>query len=213
MLALLRKHGIRTGTAVDLGCGAGTWADLLAGAGFQVAGWDLSRAMIARARARVPRGDFTVGSFLDADLPPCELVTALGEVLSYALDARVRLPALRRFFARVHAALRPGGLLVLDVVTPGRGTPARTRVVEGVGWLVISRVSETREMLTREITTFMRAGKTWRRTDELHRQRLFHPREIAAGLRAAGFAVHRVRALGSVAFGPGQAAWVARRRP
>ena len=58
----LRKRGFDGGLVVDLGCGSGILSQAMAEAGYDVLGIDISPAMIALARERVPTGTFRVGS-------------------------------------------------------------------------------------------------------------------------------------------------------
>jgi SAM-dependent methyltransferase len=186
LLRRLRRVGIRDGLVVDLGCGSGIWARALLDAGYDVLGVDVSADLLALARARAPGARFVRGSAYDVDLPPCAVVTALGEVLNYGAPPRV----LPRVFRRVHAALRPGGLFVFDLAGPGRASarPRRTWQ-EGDGWMVCVQASEDRRRreLTRKITVFRRSGRLWRRSDEVHRLRLFDRETVLTDLTAAGF--------------------------
>ncbi len=131
LFKLLRQNGISEGVVVDLGCGSGIWARELADAGYQVIGVDLSPAMIALSRRRVPEGQFNLKSFLEFRIPACRAVTALGEVFNYLFDAANSLPSLRRVCKGVFDALAPNGLLVFDVAQPGRCKGLRQRFMEG----------------------------------------------------------------------------------
>jgi SAM-dependent methyltransferase len=86
VLDLLRVRGTSSGLIVDVGCGSGIAAEIWGRAGYEVLGIDLSPAMIDLARRRAPRAEFRVGSFLDADIPPCAAVTAIGECFSFLFD-------------------------------------------------------------------------------------------------------------------------------
>ncbi|MFF3851106.1 class I SAM-dependent methyltransferase [Streptomyces sp. NPDC002328] len=96
---------------LDVGCGTGSLAELIAAAGHRVTGVDLSPRMIQRARSKVAasglRGRFLVG---DAALPPTgdeKFDVLLCRHLVWTLpDPHA---ALREWTGRV----RPGGLLVL----------------------------------------------------------------------------------------------------
>lgn len=217
LLDLLRASGIDRGSVVDLGCGSGIWARALTGAGYDVLGVDQSGEMLRIARRTAPHARFLHGSFLDVDLPPCAAVTALGECFNYLFDESNELPALAGLFRRVHRALRPGGLFVFDVATPGRGGgpgTRRQRNLHGRDWAILLETEEDARgrMLTRHIVSFRKLGKLYRRADELHRLRLYRPTEIARELRRVGFTVRVVRGYGPVRLPKGWTAFVARKR-
>lgn len=200
VLRLLAAARIDSGRVIDLGCGAGHTARRLLDAGYEVCGWDLSADMISLARSRAPEADLRVGSFVDAELPDCVAVTALGEVLNYMLDEAADARALHRLFERVYAALRPGGLFVLDVLGPGQlaaREESRHRVSDV--WAVLVDAHEDRDgrLLTREITTFRKVEELYRRDFEVHRQRLVDPGALAAELRGIGFRVRVRRGYGT----------------
>src|SRR5271169_712016 len=77
LLRRLRQNGIRAGLVVDAGCGSGVWARELTGRGYAVLGIDISPDMIRLARRQAPVAKFQVGSFLSAELPACDAVTAI----------------------------------------------------------------------------------------------------------------------------------------
>jgi SAM-dependent methyltransferase len=191
LVRMLRGAGISGGLVVDLGCGSGIWAAALVRSGYDVLGLDPSPAMLALARERAPAARFVQVAALDAELPACAAITALGEVLSYQADARAGREATRALFARMYAALRPGGVLVFDVVGPGReqSTPPRRTWSEGEDWTVCVEVSQASGdgVLTRRIIVFRRFGDTYRRTDEEHRQWAYARDDVLADLAAAGF--------------------------
>ena len=95
---------------VDLGIGSGALAARLLAVrpAAKVVGDDNDDGMLALARKRLGRAVATLsGDFLRAAVPRCDVVTA-----SFALH---HVPTRRRkaaLYARCHAALRPGGLLV-----------------------------------------------------------------------------------------------------
>ena len=106
---------------LDLGCGAGPLSRRLAERGFFTWGLDVSPALIALARARLPDADFQCGSILDVPLPSAVAAAAVGEVLNYATAHDPA--ALVGVFARVFAALLPGGVFLFDLAGPGRREP------------------------------------------------------------------------------------------
>jgi SAM-dependent methyltransferase len=202
---------------VELGCGDGTTARALSDAGHEVHGIDQSPALVALARRRAPRASFEVGSFVDAELPgERDAIIAVGEVLGYALDARVDAVTLDRVFARCARALRAGGLLVFDLAGPGRGAPsARRGWSEGDGWAVLveTDAGAGERRLTRRIVTFRDVGGgRFRRSAEVHRLVLHRPSDVLARLRRAGFTARTLkRGYGGGALPPGLTAYVARK--
>ena len=210
VLEILRRNGIRKGLVVDLGCGSGLWARELIKAHYDVVGIDISEAMISLARRKVPEAGFRVASLFETDIPPCDAITALGEVLNYLFDPE---PELSSLFRRVYDALSPGGVFVFDVAEPGQ-TPEETTTMgftEGEEWVVLVEKEEDRGTLRRRITTFRKEGKHYRRSDEVHRQRLYHAPDVAGELRQAGFRVRTVRSYGRYRLPRTHAAFIARK--
>lgn len=136
---------VRPALVLDLGAGTGALAEaLLAGPGVGVVELlDVDEEMLDRARERLggfgSRARFTLRSFHDP-LPPCDAVAA-----SLALHHVRTLPEKSALFARVCAALRPGGVFVnadvtMPAVEPGRGEAWRAWAAH----LVASGIAEPR---------------------------------------------------------------------
>lgn len=230
LLQRLELRENQHGTVVDLGCGSGIAARLIRDAGFDVVGIDVSAAMIEIARARVPEGEFRIGSWVTATIPPCVAVTAIGEVLSYTgsdrssgtpspvpLDRARRSAARAALMRRVHSALAPGGWLLFDMAGPSR-TPAsgRHRVfTEGPDWAVLmeAEADEARSFLTRRITTFRSVGELYRRDAEIHRLELVDPADVSRQVRDAGFSVQVLDGYGPQGELSGLAVFLATKAP
>lgn len=216
LLATLRWAGIRRGTVLDLGCGAGPWLAALGAADYDAIGIEMSPALARFARRAAPRARVTVGSIYAIPLPRCDAVTALGEVLGYLPDDGSRIPSFGAFFRRVAKALRPGGVFAFDLIVRNERRPLRTRNYRiGDDWAVLAEAIEDpkRARLVRDITIFRRRGATWRRTHEVHHVRVPSREEITSALGAAGFdRVRASRRYGGFALMPHRLAFVARRR-
>jgi SAM-dependent methyltransferase len=196
----LRRNGLESGTVVDLGCGSGILARAVSEAGYRVLGVDLSPHMVELARAEAPLAEISCGSVHDAEVPPAVAVTAVGEVLNYATDARPGLEALASLAGRVAAALAPGGLFVFDVAMRGRHGPAGQRTVfhDREDWSLVMAADEHDQTLDRRIVVFRRTPSAdgpgagfYRRTDEHHVLRLYEAPEIERVLVDAGLDVER----------------------
>jgi len=215
ILKVLRENEITGGLVVDLGCGSGIWAGELLRAGYRVLGIDISEDMIELARRKAPGAEFRVGSLFGAELPPCDAVTAISEVLNYLFDPENERLGLGRLFARVHEALRPGGVFVVDVLGPGQVPPGTTTRGWSMGedWAVLSEREEDarRGIMERRIVSFRKVGEDYRRDDELHRVRLYPSEEIQDELGRASFEVATMRAYGDYPLGENHTAFVARK--
>lgn len=94
------------GVLLDAACGTGRYAEYAASSGHEVVGVDSSPDMLARARARVPDGEFLLG-----DLCSLPVDDDAVDVVVCAL-ALAHVPDLRPVFAEFARVLRPGGHLV-----------------------------------------------------------------------------------------------------
>ena len=211
----LRRGRITGGLVVDLGCGSGILSGYLTQAGYRTLGIDISERMVVLARKHVPGGEFRVESLLSAELPRCVAVAAVGECLNYLFDRANTTPNLVKLLRRIHSALEPGGLFILDVAESGRGRAAnRARVfVEGEDWAVLVANEEDirNRILTKRITSFRRVGELYRRDHEIHRQRLIARSELSRQLREIGFRVRGLAGYGPLEFGRGHAGLIARK--
>src|SRR6266508_1481571 len=109
--SLLRQVNPRCQTVLDVACGTGEHARLLAADGFAVDGLDLDAAFVRLARQKHPAGRFFEADMSDFHLPHrYDAVTCLFSSIGYlrTLDRVVR--ALTCF--REHLA--PGGVIVVE---------------------------------------------------------------------------------------------------
>ena len=196
-VAIAEKLG--AGSVLDIGCGTGTFACLLAGRGVDVIGADPARASLDVARAK-PGAERVRWLRCDAaSLPPLqvELATMTGNVAQVFLTDTDWETALRS----THAALRPGGRLVFETRDPAaqawrewdQAGSLSQADVPGVGavrsW---SEVTDVRGDLVsfRSIFVFEADGVVLTSESTLRfRQR----DEIADSLLAAGFVVDDLR--------------------
>jgi ubiquinone/menaquinone biosynthesis C-methylase UbiE len=100
------------GTVLDAACGTGRHSVHLAQAGHQIVGVDRSPAMLAKARAKLPQGDFREG---DLTALPVETASIDAVVCALALVHLAELTGAMAEFARV---LRSGGRVIISDVHP-----------------------------------------------------------------------------------------------
>ncbi|MFT4049237.1 MAG: class I SAM-dependent methyltransferase [Solirubrobacterales bacterium] len=190
LVAGLELQHLRDGVVVELACGSGISSRMIADAGYEIVGFDISPDMIEIARARVPEARFEVCSLYDAELPDgCVAVTAVGEAFNYLFDPRAGFEAMLEVFVRAHAALAPGGIFLFDVAQPGRAMPRLEHTAfSGDGWEVSVEVVEDPATRTLERRMVSRTGPGLSEQDtEIHRLDLYDHEEVFAALREAGF--------------------------
>jgi SAM-dependent methyltransferase len=195
--AIVGEFGART--VLDIGCGTGTFAVLLAGRGIDVTGADPAGASLDVARGK--RGADRV-RWLRCDaatLPPLQvdLATMTGNVAQVFVTNAGWDSALRG----AYAALRPGGRLVFETRDPARrawrewngvATRAHTNI-PGVGgvqtWV---EVTEVRGHLVRFRSTFVFDADGAVMTSDSTLRFRDHD-EVAGSLARAGFVLDEVR--------------------
>ena len=176
---------------LELGCGSGALTRHLIGAGLRVLATDASPAMVELA------GDAEVLVLPDDPLPPVDAIVSVGHVLNYLPDEA----AIDRALVAIAGALRPGGVLAMDLLDrrygeSRRDAPPYARVEDD--WALFTRYeSPAPDRFVRNITTFVATGDgSWRREDERHDNVLVDTSAVPAAL-----AVHGVEARVSSSFG------------
>jgi SAM-dependent methyltransferase len=108
MRARIEGRGFRN--ALDVGCGEGRFCRIMQRAGIRTTGLDPTEPLLARARELDPQGDYRLGR--------AEMIEADAEfdlVVSYL--SLIDIPGLGTAIAKMAAALRPGGTLLIANMT------------------------------------------------------------------------------------------------
>ena len=110
---LIQKYMMKAASILDLGCGTGIHAKLLAEKGYQVCGVDLSSEMLMVAKENYchPKVEFYQGDITSLRLQKkVDVVTALFHVMSYQTSNKVLVD----MFATAKHHLNPNGIFIFD---------------------------------------------------------------------------------------------------
>lgn len=107
---LVQAAGAKSGLRVlDLCCGQGNVAEVLAGRGCKITGLDFSPAMLTFARARVPEAEFVEGDAQNLPFGQDEFDVVVSNV------GICHVPDQRRALAEIKRVVRRGGRLAMSV--------------------------------------------------------------------------------------------------
>ena len=196
-MSIVRDLGARS--VLDVGCGTGTFACMLAQAGFEVTGVDPAAAMLAVARDKEGADRVQWIHGVATELPPMrvDLATMTGNVAQVFLDD----DEWTRTLEAVRRVLRPGGYLVFESRRPerqawlewNREDSFRRVEIDGVGvvesWHDVIDVSSP--LVTFRRTLAFHADGTKLTSDSTLRFRTLD--EIVESLALTGFQTDEVR--------------------
>lgn len=207
---LLVHHPVAGHHALDLACGTGTLAVMLADEGWNVVGLDVSAAMLEVARAKAHNLDASGhATFVQGDmrslwaghvetsevLQPSsfDLVTCMYDSLNYLLTE----PELVACFSGVAHALRPGGMFVSDMNTWHflAHDWGEHEVVEAPGFIQAaqSMFDAVSGCSTMRLSCFVGDDRRgYKRFDETHVERAYPLETIRQLLEAAGLQIEAV---------------------
>lgn len=195
---LFRGSRIPVRSVLDLACGTGTIACLLAERGYEVIATDGSEEMLTQAAAKAA-GLEAPPLFLHQAMPRLRLLQPVDAVVSTldSLNYLTRERDLRETFCRVRRWLKPGGLFLFDVNTPYklRRMDRQLYMDETEESLCVWRTffSERRQVCTYQVDLFrLRPGGAWDRSFEEHRERAWSEAFLREALGGAGFSSVRL---------------------
>jgi SAM-dependent methyltransferase len=188
ILRLLAPVRERDGLVVELGCGSGLLTTHLLGAGHRVIATDASPAMLELAHEVAHDAEDIRRLVLPDDpIPAADAIVSVGHVLSYLPDE----PAIDRALVAIAGALRPGGVLAIDLCdleygVERRDAPNLGRV--GDGWAIVTESSvPSPHRFVRQMATFVRnEDGSWRRDDERHENVLIDTSRVPSLLSEHG---------------------------
>ncbi len=183
------------GLVLDVACGTGLWARRLAVYGWRVVAVDRSEAMLNYAQKQCSRLPVT---FIRADLRELpfaarfDLITCTYDSLNYL----IRRGDLSRALLRFRWALRSSGAAVFDLNTAVAmselwGSEPLVRRTHGAIGILTPAWNRRRQIGTLRVELFSRArgsNNLYRRVEEVHVQRAYHPETLRQLAHEAGFA-------------------------
>ena len=189
---LLEREGLHPRTAVDLACGTGSVALLLARMGMQVTAVDMSREMLCMAAQKADnvenRPVFVCQKLQQLKLPRgVDLAVCALDSMDYITDPAECQTAIHR----VYKALNPGGCFIFDV-----NTPEKLRAMDGQVFLDEDddvycvwrgEFDADTNVCTYWMDLFQRQGSAWQRSYEEHREYAYSANQLVGYLKKAGF--------------------------
>ena len=189
-----RKSRIPVRTVLDLACGTGTIACLLAERGYQVTATDGSEEMLTQAMQKAAALPGQPPLFLHQTMPRLRLLEPVDAAVSTldSLNYLTREKDLRETFRRVYRTLKPGGAFLFDVNTPYklRRMDGQMYMDETEDSVCVWRTffSERTRVCTYQVDLFrLRQDGAWDREFEEHRERAWTEEELRTFLADAGF--------------------------
>lgn len=185
-------YGLVPASAVDLACGTGSMALLLAKDGLSVLGVDQSEEMLTLAAEKamaLEQPPYFVRQRMEKlRLPaPVDLIVCCLDGVNYVTDPA----ALRETFSRVLAALRPGGLFIFDINSEAklRGLDGQILLDEDDEVFCLWRAEFNAEsrICSYGMDIFQKQGKLWARDREEHLEYAYRVEELRQWLAEAGF--------------------------
>lgn len=194
---ILEREGLQPRTAVDLACGTGSVALLLARQGLQVTAVDISEEMLCQANDKATEQDlqirFVRQRLEELRLPRgVDLAVCALDSLDYITDPKACQEAIRR----IYRCLNPGGCFIFDVNTPEKLRAMDAQVFldedEDVYCVWRGEFDEKTNICTYGMDLFQRHGDCWQRSWEEHREYAYSREQLTQYLRQAGFTSIRV---------------------
>ena len=185
------RHKQPIHSIVELGCGTGTLAAILAGRGYQVTAVDLSPDMLSVAAEKCEGLDVRL---VCQDMSKLSLPMQVDAVICCldSLNYVTRPAQVQSTFRRVFRALKPGGLFLFDVKTPFalEGADGQVYIDENEEVYCVWRgeYDARRRICGYGIDLFaLQDDGSWWRDGEYHEEYAYTMEELSEWLGSAGF--------------------------
>ncbi|MBI3989094.1 MAG: methyltransferase domain-containing protein [candidate division NC10 bacterium] len=190
----IEKHHIKVESMVDVACGTGTLALVMAGRGIRTFGIDLSEEMLKRAKAKV-RGRNLPLTLSRQDMRNFRLATRVDLTTCFfnSLNHLLTFEDLLDTFRSVHEALKDDGYFIFDLNNRRcfKALWTKTSVAHQEDFTLImeNHFDPGSHLARASLTIFQRKGKTFWREQDMIQERWFLDGEVRRALRNAGFQV------------------------
>ena len=181
---------------LDLGCGTGTFTEMLYDKGYDMIGADLSPEMLSVAMQKKMESGRDI-LYLNQDMRELDLYSTVGTVVSVCDSVNYILESeeLEGVFRDVYKYLFPGGIFLFDfnTVHKYRDVIGDTTIAEDrdeCSFIWENFYDEESRINEYDLTLFIREESgLYRKSVETHMQRGYEPEEIASMLRKCGFSI------------------------
>ena len=189
---ILERENLRPRTAVDLACGTGSVAILLAEQGMKVTAVDLSEDMLTVASEKARDMDnapmFVCQPLQELRLPKgVDLAVCALDSLDYITDPKDCAQAIKQ----IYKALNPGGIFIFDVNTPEKLQAMDGQVFldedDDVYCVWRGEFDQQTNICSYGMDIFQREGNSWHRSFEEHREYAYSREQLRGFLKDAGF--------------------------
>ena len=191
-MLLLEREGLKPRTAVDLACGTGSVALLLAEKGMAVTAVDMSEDMLCMAQQKAQERELPI-TFACQKLQALHLPRAV-DLAVCALDSMDYITDpedCAKAICRIYKALNPGGCFIFDVNTPEKLQAMDGQVFldedEDVYCVWRGEFDRQTNICSYGMDLFQRQGNVWHRSCEEHREYAYSASQLVGYLKRAGF--------------------------
>ena len=191
--SVLKRNHKEPERILDLACGTGSMSVLLAKAGYQVLGADISEEMLTVAAQKAAALDVEPPFFICQPMQRLRLPYRVDAVCCFldSLNYVTKPEDCRKTFGRVYEALEEGGLFFFDINSPYklRGLDGQVFLDENEDSYCVWRAEfeEAERLCYYGIDLFRRKGQLWERSFEQHCEYAYEPDELVSWLKEAGF--------------------------
>lgn len=192
------KHDLPISMIAELGCGTGTMTQLLAQAGYEMIGIDLSEDMLMVAREKTNELDLDI-LFLQQDMTRFELYGTVDAIVATCDSLNyVSAEELLKVFKLVNNYLNPNGMFIFDLNTEYKfkdtyNNKTFTEVGEDFAYIWENHYDDQDKSNEYNITFFVEEEDgTYMRFDEFHIEYVHHLEMIKSYLEQCGLTLVKV---------------------